>query len=234
MLWVEFMEDKLGQTQFVQYYTHIFWTFCSSFHQFWNSKHWSTTFFPLLFLSLGSSEAPREPVSAGSVDLSELLMEIRHLRLQLERSIQTNTALRERLEEQLLRGANRSETININYLLSSPGKHTLITCDEMYASLQIHSQEVKSVLVLYFFQMKEAGHLDTTAAIVPVAHSRVRICRTHFWLNLPFNWIWKVNVCMLIFHNYNKTFFMKTGSEWTRFLVSLLVKSLTNMMHRCA
>lgn len=84
----------------------------------------------MLFLSLGSIEAPREPVSAGPVDLSELLMEIRHLRLQLERSIQTNTALRERLEEQLLRGANRSETININYLLSSPGKHSLIACDE--------------------------------------------------------------------------------------------------------
>ncbi|KAM8742927.1 CDK5 regulatory subunit-associated protein 2 isoform 3-T3 [Acanthopagrus schlegelii] len=65
----------------------------------------------------------QEPVSvppSGSVDLSELLSEIRHLRLQLERSIQTNTALRQRLEEQLLRGPNRSETININYLLSSP------------------------------------------------------------------------------------------------------------------
>lgn len=54
-------------------------------------------------------------------DLNELLLEIRHLRLQLEKSIQTNTALREKLEEQLLKGAQRSETININYLLSSPG-----------------------------------------------------------------------------------------------------------------
>ncbi|XP_059214660.1 CDK5 regulatory subunit-associated protein 2 isoform X2 [Centropristis striata] len=70
-----------------------------------------------------SSEVTLEPVSApssGSVDLSELLVEIRHLRLQLERSIQTNTALRQKLEEQLLRGPNRPETININYLLSSP------------------------------------------------------------------------------------------------------------------
>ncbi|XP_058473906.1 CDK5 regulatory subunit-associated protein 2 isoform X2 [Solea solea] len=70
-----------------------------------------------------SSKTPQEPLpvpSSGSVDLSELLSEIRHLRLQLERSIQTNTALRQRLEEQLLRGTNRSETININYLLSSP------------------------------------------------------------------------------------------------------------------
>ncbi|XP_029940030.1 CDK5 regulatory subunit-associated protein 2-like [Salarias fasciatus] len=64
--------------------------------------------------------APGPASSSSSVDLSELLSEIRHLRLQLERSIQTNTALRQRLEEQLLRGANRSETININYLLSSP------------------------------------------------------------------------------------------------------------------
>ncbi|XP_014852641.1 PREDICTED: myomegalin-like isoform X3 [Poecilia mexicana] len=57
---------------------------------------------------------------SGSVNLGELLSEIRHLRLQLERSIQTNTALRQRLEEQLLRGPGHSETININYLLSSP------------------------------------------------------------------------------------------------------------------
>ncbi|XP_041815479.1 CDK5 regulatory subunit-associated protein 2 isoform X3 [Chelmon rostratus] len=70
-----------------------------------------------------SSEATQGPASvpsSNSVDLAELLSEIRHLRLQLERSIQTNTALRQRLEEQLLRGPNRSETININYLLSSP------------------------------------------------------------------------------------------------------------------
>ncbi|KAM8828804.1 LOW QUALITY PROTEIN: CDK5 regulatory subunit-associated protein 2 [Spinachia spinachia] len=66
-----------------------------------------------------SGEAARE-LAAGAVDLSELLLEIRHLRLQLERSIQTNTALRQRLEEQLFRGPNRSETININYVLSSP------------------------------------------------------------------------------------------------------------------
>lgn len=112
------------------------------------------------------------------MDLSELLMEIRHLRLQLERSIQTNTALRERLEEQLLRGANRSETININYLLSSPGKHSLIACDECMQACKYTLRRTKPVMVLYFFQMKEAGHQDTTAVIVPVAHSRVRIFRT--------------------------------------------------------
>lgn len=99
-------------------------------------------------LSAETSEATQEPVSvpsSSSVDLSELLLEIRHLRLQLERSIQTNTALRQRLEEQLLRGPNRSETININYLLSSPGKHkaqtrTLMTSDR-YMEACKHTQE---------------------------------------------------------------------------------------------
>ncbi|XP_056874213.1 CDK5 regulatory subunit-associated protein 2 isoform X6 [Takifugu flavidus] len=51
----------------------------------------------------GPSEAPQDPAPSGSWDLSELLSEIRHLRLQLEKSIQTNTALREKLEEQLLK-----------------------------------------------------------------------------------------------------------------------------------
>lgn len=80
---------------------------------------------PSFHLCTESTETTQEPfpVTVGSVDLGELLSEIRHLRLQLERSIQTNTALRQKLEEQLLRGASRSETININYLLSSPGKH---------------------------------------------------------------------------------------------------------------
>lgn len=79
--------------------------------------------FIFVFLSERRQEAPH-PVpmsSSGSMNLGELLSEIRHLRLQLERSIQTNTALRQRLEEQLLRGPGHSETININYLLSSPG-----------------------------------------------------------------------------------------------------------------
>ncbi|XP_029920528.1 CDK5 regulatory subunit-associated protein 2 isoform X2 [Myripristis murdjan] len=94
-----------------------------------------------------SGEASQEPVSApssGSVDLGELLSEIRHLRLQLERSIQTNTALRQRLEEQLLRRPNRSDTININYLLStsdeggrSPGREG---CDPVRRSSQSHNE----------------------------------------------------------------------------------------------
>ncbi|XP_078127487.1 CDK5 regulatory subunit-associated protein 2 isoform X3 [Sander vitreus] len=91
----------------------------------------------------GSSEATQEPHS-GSVHLDELLLEIRHLRLQLERSIQTNTALRQRLEEQLLRGPNRSETININYLLSSPDEGGRSPgregCDPARHSFQSHNE----------------------------------------------------------------------------------------------
>uniref|UniRef100_A0AAV2IRB1 Centrosomin N-terminal motif 1 domain-containing protein n=1 Tax=Knipowitschia caucasica TaxID=637954 RepID=A0AAV2IRB1_KNICA len=60
----------------------------------------------------------------GAVDLGELMSEIKHLRLQLERSIQTNNALRRKLEEQVNHGTNHSETININYLLSSPDEAT--------------------------------------------------------------------------------------------------------------
>ncbi|XP_066501258.1 myomegalin-like [Hoplias malabaricus] len=54
---------------------------------------------------------------SGKVDLSELLSEVRRLRLQLERSIQTNTALRQKLEQQLLTRTDPPSTININYLL---------------------------------------------------------------------------------------------------------------------
>uniref|UniRef100_W5M5P2 Uncharacterized protein n=1 Tax=Lepisosteus oculatus TaxID=7918 RepID=W5M5P2_LEPOC len=65
-------------------------------------------------------------INPGPLDLSELLSEIRHLRIQLERSIQTNNALRQKLEEQLLRGPSKAEgspsTININYLLSEINK----------------------------------------------------------------------------------------------------------------
>ncbi|XP_042365374.1 CDK5 regulatory subunit-associated protein 2 isoform X2 [Plectropomus leopardus] len=94
-----------------------------------------------------STEATQGPVSvpsSGSVDLGELLMEIRHLRLQLERSIQTNTALRQRLEEQLLRGSKRPETININYLLSSPDEGGRSPgregCDPLRHSFQSHNE----------------------------------------------------------------------------------------------
>ncbi|MEQ2165364.1 hypothetical protein GOODEAATRI_016071, partial [Goodea atripinnis] len=94
-------------------------------------------------------ETPQSvPVSScGSVNLGDLLSEIRHLRLQLERSIQTNTALRQKLEEQLLRGPSRSETININYLLSSPGihralhEHTSVYHEEDAVSVSSSSNE---------------------------------------------------------------------------------------------
>ncbi|XP_055369474.1 CDK5 regulatory subunit-associated protein 2 isoform X3 [Betta splendens] len=95
-----------------------------------------------------STETIKEPfpVSVGSVDLGELLSEIRHLRLQLERSIQTNTALRQKLEEQLLRGASHSETININYLLSSPDEGGRSPgregCDPLRHSQQCHSEHI--------------------------------------------------------------------------------------------
>ncbi|KAG7268207.1 hypothetical protein CRUP_022896, partial [Coryphaenoides rupestris] len=73
-------------------------------------------------VSPGSRQSPDSAPgpASGPADLSELLSEIRHLRVQLERSIHTNTALRQRLEEQLQRGpGGRSDTININYLLST-------------------------------------------------------------------------------------------------------------------
>ncbi|KAG5834528.1 hypothetical protein ANANG_G00262450 [Anguilla anguilla] len=70
------------------------------------------------------AQSSPDPVS-GPVDLSELLSEIRHLRLQLERSIHTNNALRQKLEEQLQRGPSKREgspSILINYLLSGEAR----------------------------------------------------------------------------------------------------------------
>ncbi|XP_078282588.1 CDK5 regulatory subunit-associated protein 2 isoform X3 [Rhinoraja longicauda] len=72
---------------------------------------------PAQHMSLGSVK-----YFGGSVDLSELMAGIRCLRIQLERSIQTNTALRQKLEEQLQKRQLRTEgspsTININYHLT--------------------------------------------------------------------------------------------------------------------
>ncbi|XP_035246158.1 CDK5 regulatory subunit-associated protein 2 isoform X3 [Anguilla anguilla] len=70
------------------------------------------------------AQSSPDPVS-GPMDLSELLSEIRHLRLQLERSIHTNNALRQKLEEQLQRGPSKREgspSILINYLLSGEAR----------------------------------------------------------------------------------------------------------------
>ncbi|XP_042158536.1 CDK5 regulatory subunit-associated protein 2 isoform X3 [Oncorhynchus tshawytscha] len=69
--------------------------------------------------SSGTAQQSGSGSGSNQVDLGELLSEIRHLRLQLERSIQTNTSLRQKLEEQLLSGPNRPDTININYLLAT-------------------------------------------------------------------------------------------------------------------
>ncbi|XP_060791643.1 CDK5 regulatory subunit-associated protein 2 isoform X2 [Neoarius graeffei] len=63
------------------------------------------------------TEEERGGSESSEVDLRELLSEVRSLRLQLERSIQTNTALRHKLEQQLLTQSDPPSTININYLL---------------------------------------------------------------------------------------------------------------------
>ncbi|XP_026091054.1 CDK5 regulatory subunit-associated protein 2-like isoform X3 [Carassius auratus] len=55
--------------------------------------------------------------SSSAVDLSELLAEIRQLRVQLERSVQINSTLRQRLEQQLLTHTDPRSAINVHYLL---------------------------------------------------------------------------------------------------------------------
>ncbi|KAM6902078.1 CDK5 regulatory subunit-associated protein 2 [Xenentodon cancila] len=114
------------------------------------------------------SDDPTQPPitdpSSGSVDLRELLSEIRHLRVQLERSIQTNMALRQKLEEQLLRGPNRSETININYMLSSPDERGLSPgregSDPQHHSFHTHKENTS---VLY--DVKHYGHSEVDGSV---------------------------------------------------------------------
>ncbi|XP_047661354.1 CDK5 regulatory subunit-associated protein 2 isoform X2 [Tachysurus fulvidraco] len=67
--------------------------------------------------SVNTHTEERGGSESSDVDLRELLSEVRRLRLQLERSIQTNTALRHKLEQQLLTQTDPPSTININYLL---------------------------------------------------------------------------------------------------------------------
>ncbi|XP_077161425.1 CDK5 regulatory subunit-associated protein 2 isoform X2 [Paroedura picta] len=73
----------------------------------------------------GSDECWKDQNSP--LDLHELLTEIRDLRTQLEKSIQANRALHEKLEEQLSRGrrekASSGSTVNINYLLKQELQH---------------------------------------------------------------------------------------------------------------
>ncbi|KAF7696828.1 hypothetical protein HF521_005246 [Silurus meridionalis] len=63
------------------------------------------------------TEEEQHSSESSDVDLRELLNEVRRLRLQLEKSIETNTALRHKLEQQLLNHSDSPSTININYLL---------------------------------------------------------------------------------------------------------------------
>ncbi|RVE65985.1 hypothetical protein OJAV_G00122060 [Oryzias javanicus] len=113
----------------------------------------------------GDSEEPTQPPvydpSSSSLDLRELLSEIRHLRLQLERSIQTNTALRQRLEEQLLQAPSRSETININYLLSSPDERSRSPDREGY---DLHHHSFQSHKRTTVHEAKWSAHSDCSAS----------------------------------------------------------------------
>lgn len=61
------------------------------------------------------------------VDLHELLTEIQSLRVQLERSIETNKTLHEKLEEQLSKEKKEEmgsvSAVNINYLFKQESQH---------------------------------------------------------------------------------------------------------------
>uniref|UniRef100_A0A6I8NBW1 CDK5 regulatory subunit associated protein 2 n=1 Tax=Ornithorhynchus anatinus TaxID=9258 RepID=A0A6I8NBW1_ORNAN len=86
-------------------------------------------------------EASRRPIAAAEecrkdqnnlLDLAELLTEIQSLRVQLERSIETNNALRRKLEEQLSKGERELEgsvqTLNINHLSKQEWHKTPTSC----------------------------------------------------------------------------------------------------------
>ncbi|KAF6729084.1 CDK5 regulatory subunit-associated protein 2 [Oryzias melastigma] len=107
------------------------------------------------------TQAPVSDPSSSSLDLRELLSEIRHLRLQLERSIQTNTALRQKLEEQLLQAPSRSETININYLLSSPDERSRSPDREGY---DLHHHSFQSHKRTTVHDVKQRAHSDCSAS----------------------------------------------------------------------
>lgn len=77
-----------------------------------------------IVLDSSRSGSPRSP-SPYSFDISELLSEIKSLRVQLERSIEANIALRRQLEEQLNHPKSNASTprklttINIHHLAPS-------------------------------------------------------------------------------------------------------------------
>ncbi|XP_038600485.1 CDK5 regulatory subunit-associated protein 2 isoform X2 [Tachyglossus aculeatus] len=78
------------------------------------------------------------------LDLAELLTEIQSLRVQLERSIETNNALRRKLEEQLSKGERELEgsvqTLNINHLSKQEWQH----CTGNNAGNELSLEEGKS------------------------------------------------------------------------------------------
>ncbi|XP_053334053.1 CDK5 regulatory subunit-associated protein 2 isoform X6 [Clarias gariepinus] len=106
------------------------------------------------------TEEERGGSESSEVDLRELLSEVRSLRLQLERSIQTNTALRHKLEQQLVSQPDPPSTININYLLSQ--------ADEGVNSemLRQHSHTDLSS-VAYDSGSSEQGGSPTLSRLVP-------------------------------------------------------------------
>ncbi|XP_052443753.1 myomegalin isoform X2 [Carassius gibelio] len=98
--------------------------------------------------------------SGSAADLSELLAEIRQLRVQLERSIQINSTLRQRLEQQLLTRSDPRSTININYLLP--------TTDEAGKSDVLHTHRDTS----------SAAH-DSASSVDSGSHAPSRLVPGH-------------------------------------------------------
>ena len=98
----------------------------SPVYSYVNSEIWVALFSGQSY----GSEGPRSPNSELQHDaMSMLLAEIRSLRVQLEKSIQTNNALRLKLEEQLSRplsspsqSPSRSQVTVIRQLNFSEGK----------------------------------------------------------------------------------------------------------------
>ncbi|XP_021357283.1 myomegalin-like isoform X3 [Mizuhopecten yessoensis] len=77
-----------------------------------------------VYEKLQSEDSSSKPL--GGFDIRELLTEIRHLRVQLERCIDTNNALRQKLEEHLLHQASPQQvtTTTTNYFTVKDGSPT--------------------------------------------------------------------------------------------------------------
>lgn len=111
---------------------------------------------PAIFITLFvgqsyGSEGPRSPNSELQHDaMSMLLAEIRSLRVQLEKSIQTNNALRLKLEEQLTQplsassqSPSRSQVTVIRQLSFSEGKDG----DDVGSVSSIRGERVKRKII---------------------------------------------------------------------------------------